>query len=278
MFSKKMAIIFGVTAMLIISIVVLIVIRQRYESTVGGAAVGLSIVAPFQDVFVGTIRFSRNVWRYYFSLVSAARENDHLRKQLRRIISENNQCKEVLLANQRLRRLLNFHKEIKAHTFAAEVIAQDPSTWFRTIVIDKGSSDNVEPNMPVVMPEGIVGQVVNVSLDYSKVLLINDPNSAVDALCQRTRARGIVRGGINEKCDFEYVLRKDDVRVGDIVVSSGLDGVYPKGLRIGRVSRVIKRNSGIFQAVEVEPYVNFNKLEEVLVVVNASRHQMARMK
>ena len=132
--------------------------------------------------------------------------------------------------------------------------------------------------MPVVVPEGVVGQVVDVSVGYSKVLLLIDPNSAIDALCQRTRARGIIKGGSNKKCAFEYVLRKNDVRVGDVILSSGLDGVYPKGIRIGRVSSVVKRNSGIFQTVEVEPYVNFDKLEEVLVVTQASHHQMARVK
>ncbi len=278
MFSKKVLIIAGVTIMLIVSIVLLAATRQHHATTSRGGAIGIFLVAPFQDAFISTIRFTRNVWRHYFSLVTTAKENDVLKRQLRQVVSENHGHKEVLLANQRLRRLLNFHEEIQRRSFAAEVIAQDPSIWFRTIIIDKGSTDKVQRNMPVVVPEGVVGQVVDVSVGYSKVLLLIDPNSAIDALCQRTRARGIIKGGSNKKCAFEYVLRKNDVRVGDVILSSGLDGVYPKGIRIGRVSSVVKRNSGIFQTVEVEPYVNFDKLEEVLVVTQASHHQMARVK
>lgn len=278
MFSKKVLIIAGITIMLIVSIVLLAATRQRHETTSRGGAAGIFIVAPIQDAFISTTRFVRNVWRHYFSLVTTAKENELLQRQLRQAVSENHRYREVLLANQRLRRLLNFHEEIQRQTFAAEVIAQDPSTWFRTVIIDKGVSDNVQRSMSVVVPEGVVGQVVDVSLGYAKVLLIIDPNSAIDALCQRTRARGIVKGGADKKCDFEYVLRKDDVRVGDVIISSGLDGVYPKGIRIGRVSSVVKRNAGIFQSVEIDPYVNFDKLEEVLVVTDTPHHQGAQKK
>lgn len=277
MFSKKMAIIFGVTAMLIVSIVILSATRQSRDVAAGGGAAGIFIVAPFQDAFTSMVRFSRDVWNQYFSLVSTAEENRVLKKQLRQVISDNNQYEEVSLANQRLRRLLNFHKEVQIEGFAAEVVARDPSVWFQTVIIDKGTKDKVRRNMPVVVSEGIVGQVVDVSTGYAKVLLIIDPNSSIDALCQRTRARGIVKGAVGKQCDFEYVLRTDDVKVGDVLISSGLDGVYPKGVRIGRVASVVKNSADIFQSVGVEPYVNFDKLEEVLVVTNASRPQATQI-
>lgn len=273
MFSKKMAIIFGVTAMFIVSIVFLSATRQSRDATASGGAIGIFIVAPFQDAFISTVRFSRNVWNQYFFLVSTAKENRILKKQLRQVISQNNQYAEIALANQRLRRLLNFHEKIKTDAFAAEVVARDPSAWFQTVIIDKGGTDKVERNMPVVVSEGVVGQVVDVAPDYAKVLLIIDPNSSIDALCQRTRARGIVKGAVGKQCDFEYVLKTDDVKEGDVLISSGLDGVYPKGIRIGRVSSVIKNNADIFQSVGVEPYVDFDKLEEVLVITNSSRPQ-----
>jgi rod shape-determining protein MreC len=118
----------------------------------------------------------------------------------------------------------------------------------------------------VVIPEGIVGVVIEASGRFAKVLLLTDPNSAVDALVQHTRARGIVKGGGADYCVFDYVLRKHEISVGDMVVSSGLDGVFPKGLRIGRISEIVRQNAGIFQKVSVTPYVDFDILEEVFVI------------
>ena len=120
---------------------------------------------------------------------------------------------------------------------------------------------------PVVVAEGIVGQVMDVSDRYAKVLLLIDQDSAVDALVQRSRARGVIKGDDEGRCTFQYVLRKDDIGVGDIVVSSGLDGVFPKGLRVGHVSEVVRRNAGLFQDVVITSFVDFEKLEEVLVVL-----------
>ncbi|OQY59957.1 MAG: hypothetical protein B6245_03935 [Desulfobacteraceae bacterium 4572_88] len=133
----------------------------------------------------------------------------------------------------------------------------------------------LKKSVPVVIPEGVVGLVTDISTHYSKVLLLVDQNSAVDALVQRTRARGIIKGGTAGRCLFKYVLRKHDIVESDIVVSSGLDGVFPKGLRVGTVSNVTRRNSGIFQEVTVIPYVDFEKLEEVLVILNLPRYAPA---
>lgn len=259
------------TALLFASAVFLVVTSRRTTYPIGGGAAGILIVAPLQDAFVSSARFVKQVWRHYFFLISTAETNDSLRAELRRLVAENNQCKEIEMSNQRLRMLLDFQKEFDIQAFAAEVIARDPSGWFKTIIIDKGSVDGVQKRMPVVISSGVVGQVVEVSLNYSKVLLVIDTNSAVDALCQRTRARGIVKGAAEDKCDFIYVSRTSDVSVGDTVISSGLDGIYPKGLPLGRVSGVNKKEFGLFQAIDIEPYVNFEKLEEVLVVLNRTQ-------
>ncbi|MDY6906055.1 MAG: rod shape-determining protein MreC [Thermodesulfobacteriota bacterium] len=276
MFSRKMLVIAGVTGLLIVSIVSLTVTSRRSTYPVSGGSAGIFVVAPFQDILTSSARSLRDVWRHYFFLVSTAQQNGRLKQQVRRLEAENKQFSEIARSNKRLRELLNFHEALDMKTFAAEVVARDPSGWFETVIIDKGGTDGVTRSMPVVVPEGIVGQVVDVSPYYSKVLLIIDPNSAVDALCQRTRARGVVKGGAGGRCDYKYVLRKNDVRIGDVVISSGLDQIYPKGLRVGHVSGVIKRNAGIFQTVEVEPFVNFDKLEEVLVVLNATQYEFPK--
>ncbi|UCE51130.1 MAG: rod shape-determining protein MreC [Desulfobacterales bacterium] len=274
MFSKKMVLIVGVIVLITVNIIVLSATTKSYPAF-GLGHLALSFVAPFQEFVTRSIRFIRGIWENYFFLVSVSQENLHLKKSLNHAIQKNNQMQETELANIRLRSLLNFQKAITNRVIAAEVIGKDPSAWFKTIIIDKGKADGLKRWLPVVVAQGITGQVIEISNHYSKVILIIDRNSAVDALVQRSRARGIIKGTLADQCRFEFVLQKHDVRIGDIVVASGFDGVYPKGLRIGWVSDVIKRDAEIFQEITVTPYVDFEKLEEVLIVLNPQRHEFA---
>jgi len=271
MFSKKMVMIVCAVALIVVNIIILSVNSSRYPSY-GSGRTAIFFIAPFQKTVAQSVQFLKNIWGHYFFLVSVAKENDNLKKAINQATDKNNKYREVEISNFRLRNLLNFRKTMTNKVLVAEVIGQDPSPWFKTIIIDKGKSDGVEKGLPVVVPEGIAGQVIDISHNYSKVLLIIDQNSAVDALVQRTRDRGLVKGQSNGRCFFKYVLRKHDIKVGDTVVSSGLDGVFPKGLRVGYVSEIVKRNSGIFQEVTVTPYVDFEKLEEVLVVLDPPKH------
>jgi rod shape-determining protein MreC len=268
MFSKKMVLIVGGIVLITVN-VILLSITSKSRSTLGGGRVGLSFVAPFQELVTRSVRFTRGVWRHYFFLVSTAQENDILKKMLNESIEKNNQWHEIELANTRLRNLLNFQKEPNNRVVAAEVIGKDPSGWFKTVIIDKGKAEGLQKGLPVVLPQGIVGQVIEVSSHYSKVMLIIDRNSAVDALVQRSRARGIIKGASADQCRFEFVLRKHDVQIGDTVIASGLDGVYPKGLRIGRVSDLSERKSDIFYDITVAPFVDYETLEEVLVILRS---------
>ncbi|MGD9106911.1 MAG: rod shape-determining protein MreC [Desulfobacterales bacterium] len=272
MFSKKMVMIVVVIVSIAVNIIVLSVSNRRYQSY-GPGQIAISLIAPFQEAVSRSIRFIKDIWAYYFFLVQTAKENDNYKKALSHEVERNNLYNELKLSNTRLRNLLNFQKIITDKVIAAEVIGKDPSPWFKTIIINKGKNDGVKKGSAVVIPEGIVGQVAEVSVHNSKVLLIIDHNSAVDALVQRSRARGIIKGGFGGQCVFKYVLRKKGVAVGDTVVSSGLDGVFLKGLPIGQVSGVVKPNSGIFQEVTVAPSVDFEKLEEVLVVLNPEKHK-----
>jgi len=275
MFSKKTVVIAGVIVLIAINIVILSISSKGRPTPYGIGSVAIFFVAPFQSAVTHSARFVRNMWTHYFFLVSAAKENDDLKISYGRATEKINQLKEIEHSNLRLRNLLNFQETQSVNALAAEVIAKDPSPWFKSIIIDKGRADGIEKGRPAVIAEGIVGQVVEVSPHHSKVLLVTDRNSAVDALVQRTRSRGVVKGESTELCQLQYVLRKHDIRVGDIVISSGLDGVFPKGLRIGRISGVVRPNSGIFQEVDITPYVDFEKLEEVLVILDQSIHDPA---
>ena len=261
----------GVIVLIAVNIILLSVSNRRYQSFAPGR-IAISLIAPFQEAVSRSIRFVKDIWIHYFFLIETAKENDNYKNALRHSVEKNNLYKELNLSNARLRSLLDFQKTITSKVIAAEVIGKDPSPWFKTIMINKGKDDGVKKGSAVVSPEGIVGQVAAVSAHNSKVLLIIDPNSAVDALVQRSRARGIIKGEFANRCVFNYVLRKKEIKVGDTVVSSGLDGVFLKGLPVGQVSDVVKPNSGIFQEVTVIPCVDFEKLEEVLIVLNPEKH------
>ena len=274
MFSKKMVMIVGVIVLITANIIILSASSRSYSSYYEPGRIAISLIAPFQEIVTRSIRFVKSIWNHYFFLVTAAKESDRFKEALSQAIEKNNQYKELELSNIRLRELLNFQKTITKRVLAAEVIGKDPSPWFKTIIIDKGKDDRVEKGMAVVIPNGVVGQVIDASAHYSKVLLIIDHNSSVDALVQRTRARGIIKGEAAGRCIFKYVLRKHDVEIGDRVISSGLDEVFPKGLAIGQVSSVTKPDAGIFQEVAVTPCVDFEKLEEVLVVLNPLKQKI----
>ncbi len=263
MFSKKTVMIVAVIIVIAVNITVVFVSGRR-----SNGYISVSFMAPFQETVTKSGRFVRDIWYHYFFLVSVAKTNDNLKKALSRAIEKDNQCNEARLSNVRIRRLLDFRETIAGKILAAEIIGKDPSPWFKSIIIDKGAKDGIEKGLPVLVPEGTVGMVTDVSPNYSKVLLIIDQNSSVDALVQDSRAWGIIRGKSSSQCVFKYVLRKHEIREGDTVVSSGLDGVFPKGVRVGEISKVTKHKTGaIFQEVFVTPYVDFEKLEEVLIIL-----------
>ena len=228
--------------------------------------IAVQITAPFQKLFMGTITMARNIWSGYFCLVETHRENALLRKRIDLLKLENSRYQELLLANQRLHALLNFQQNTDEPLLPARVIGWDSSGLFKSITIDKGEHDGLTVNMPVVNAEGVVGRVVSVSFDYSQVLLITDQNSAVDGLVQRSRGRGTLRGRGSSECYFDYVIKTCAIEAGDAIVTSGMGGVFPKGLHLGTVTKIKDARTKLFKDVRVAPAVDFSKLEEVLIV------------
>lgn len=225
------------------------------------------ITSPFQKAIKLSTKSVKTLWFNYVFLINLKNENAALKETIETLTRENIELKEALIANTRLRKLLHFKEKFKTPMMPAEVIAYDPSMWFKTVLIDKGSKDGVAKNMAVVTSGGIVGRIMEVSRSTSKLLLITDHRSAVDAIVQRTRAKGILVGKVDDRCLLKYVFRADDVKVRDRIISSGLGGIFPKGLPLGHISRVSKNVCGMFQNVEVAPSVAFTKLEEVFIVV-----------
>lgn len=236
----------------------------------------IEIISPVQRLVTQSIKTTEEFWLNYFYLVNVRHENRQLKSELDALRMENSNYRELLSTHERLRELLCFRNSVNLPVIAARVIARDPTGWFKSALIDKGTRSGVILNMPVVNASGVVGRVVSVSPNYAKVLLIIDQNSAVDCLVQRSRQRGIVKGLSEHTCKLDYVVKSTDVKPEDVLVTSGLGGVFPKGLPVGCVLNVKEMSGKLFSDIEVRPYVDFSKLEEVLVILRGeepSKHQ-----
>jgi len=227
----------------------------------------VEVTAPFQRFIMKSVKFTEGLWLSYFDLLDLRNENVRLKRQVDTFRMENDRYRELVATHQRLRELLQFKNTIDWPVLAAQVIGRDPTGWFESVIIDKGKTSGLKVNMPVVNAVGVVGQLVSVSPNYAKVLLIIDQNSAVDCLIQRSREKGIVKGLSPNTCKLDYVVKTGDVAPGDLVVSSGVGGAYPKGLPVGEVVEVKDIPWELFKDIKVRPMVDFAKLEELLVIL-----------
>jgi rod shape-determining protein MreC len=227
----------------------------------------IEVTVPIERLFQRTVAWTEDFWSNYFFLVNVRRENTALKREVDALKVENSRYREQLFTYDRLKALLQFKQSLNIPAVAAQVIGLDPTGWFKSVIIDKGTSAEISMDMPVVNASGVVGRVVSVSPHYAKILLLIDQNSAVDSLIQRSRDRGMVRGLGRETCSLDYMIKTSDVQEGDKVVTSGLGGVYPKGIPIGQVIHVEDSPGDLFKHITVKPAVDFSRLEEVLVIL-----------
>ncbi|NIA04738.1 MAG: rod shape-determining protein MreC [Proteobacteria bacterium] len=221
---------------------------------------------PFLKVVSGTTRYFSKFTDKYLALVHVREENKRLWKELQSCRASAYRNREAVATNVRLRKLLDFKEKANLPMVSAQVIGKDPSLWFRTVVIDRGTSDGVMKGMPVVTDAGIVGQIFSVSPNYAKVLLAIAPSSALDVLLQKSRVRGILKGTGSLTCKLDYVLKTVNVAKGDYIVTAGYGGLFPTGLPVGVVTKVVKKPRGMFQEIEVTPAVDFLTLEDVQIL------------
>lgn len=226
----------------------------------------VQITAPVQSAIAWCISTGWSTLQDYLLLIEVRQNNEQLAQQNRRLLNEIASYREMVLENERLKKLVKFSNETPGRKTMARVIARDITPNFKSIRINKGSDHGVKRGMAAITHEGIVGRIIRVSSGYSDVLTLLDSSSAVDALVQRNRSRGIIEGTSRTNLAMKYLRRTDDIRVGDVVISSGTGGLFPKGLVIGKVVEVKKETWGITQEVEVFPNVDFSKLEEVIVI------------
>jgi rod shape-determining protein MreC len=207
----------------------------------------------------------RNGWSGYLDLRRVRDENAGLRQALQSLEVRLQEEHALAQRTDNLRQLLELKERSGLETVAAEIIAGPASPEFRTMTIDKGSSDGLEANMAVISPAGVVGRVILSSLGAAKVQLLIDRNAAAGALIERTRVQGVVTGVGDGSLRMEYVPGLAEVKPGDLVVTSGIDGIYPKGFVIGTIDSV-DRGPGSYHEIVVKPAVDVTRLEEVLVV------------
>lgn len=257
----------GAFLTLFIILIVTTVGRQEFSAP---HKLAFEVLGTAQYVITRTTSGLRNIWRNYTALINVREENARLREELKKHKAINNEYREAVATNVRLAKLLEMKEKIQAPSITAEIIGVDPSQWFKTIIIDRGSSDGIKPGMPAVTAEGVVGQVTSTAPDFAKVLLAIDPNSAIDGLIQETRVKGIIKGG-GAGFRMDYVLKNNEVKKGDRIVTSGIGGIFPKGVPIGTVSLVEKSDRGMFQEIEIEPAADFSQLEFLIIVMKTDQ-------
>jgi rod shape-determining protein MreC len=226
------------------------------------------ILSPFQNFFTHTIQTVSDGIGHYFFLVDTARENDQLKLEVQRLISEKNQLVERVASQKRLSKLMAYEDDWKKKAVVASVIGRGATQWSKVVVINKGTQSGLSDHLAVVTDAGVIGQIIHAGLNTSTVLLIVDGRSAVDALFQGSRISGVVVGSGEDQCHLKFVPNTADVKVGDYVLSSGLGGIFPKGLIIGKVSQVSRKKQGLFQDITLIPSSDLSRLEEVLVLLS----------
>jgi len=252
------------TLLLVFTVLSLSLKRSPALRKVQGLVVVLTAPGLEGLSYVG--RSAKQLWLDYFYLVGVRRQNAELLRQLEEYKQRGVRFEEAEQALTRLEVLLDLKRQVALPVIGARVIAYDPTLWSRSAIIDQGKVHGVKEGLPVLAPQGIVGRIVEVYPEYSKVMLIVDRKSSADAMVQRTRVRGMLKGKGGNRAALEFVPKSADVQVGDLVLASGLVGLYPKGLVFGKVTAANKKNPGVFQEIEVTPNVDLSTLEEVLVV------------
>ena len=227
----------------------------------------LFLMSPVINVTAVTVSSVSRVWADYVDLRNLREESLRLTREAAVLQRRISYLEEQALETQRLQGLLAMREVSRAEFLAARVVGKDATNWFKTVLIDRGSLAGIRRNLPVVAPDGLVGRVVEVTPTAAKVQLITDPVSAAGGLIQRTRVTGIVSGSLGAGLKVRYLPLMADIVIGDEVVTSGMGGVFPKGIPLGRVIAAERRSGALFQEATLAPKVDLSRLEEVLVLM-----------
>lgn len=221
---------------------------------------------PLQKVLLGGQDVVSDVWSGYINLVGAKAQNAQLQKRVTALEEDKQRLEEELRLNSRLREILDYKEALPYSTTASGIAGFNMELWSRTVTINKGSAEGIENDRAVISPLGVVGRTISVNNHASKVLLTTDLRSNIDVLVERSRVKGVIEGDGKESLVLKYVRQVDDVEPGDRILTSGISGVFPKGLVVGEVVKIEKSRDNFFKHIEVRPRADIMRIEEVLVV------------
>jgi len=264
----------GVFFVLLFTITLLITLQVRSPGRRQVGWVGDAVAAALTQLQVGLAHVADTGWRWWSALNEIGQlrvENARLRLQIERQRRELAVGEESTAENKRLRRLLAFQPRANRPTVAARVVSRDPSRWFTTLTIDRGARAGLRTNDVVVTAEGLVGRLMEVYPGAARVLLVSDPRSAIGVLVQRTREASVAEGLGQPTLRLKYLSREVETKPGDVIVTSGLGGSVPRGVRLGTVRAVMRPAGALFQEAEVAPDATLARLEEVLVLLSGTR-------
>ncbi len=262
------------TALLIASL--FIFIAFGHNTTFAGKSRGafLEITSPVFELVDSLFDKAVSIWDRYIYLKDLKEENEELKKHLGRISSKYDNLKTLYIEtekkNQRLEEMLGFTMTAPYTLLPARVIGSDPAPYSSAIIIDKGKENGVLQDLPVMSISGIVGIVLNVSDRSSTVMLLDDRRSRIAVTLQGDRTRGVLEGSTDGTVHLSFVDRKAKVKTGDVVVTSGMGSIFPKGLLVGRIAEAKRPKYGLFQDIVVAPKVNLKSVEEVLIIIKSN--------
>lgn len=240
---------------------------MTYQSKKGHLIAGNFLVDFLNNTHLTIQSFTDTLKSPFKKMTLREEENRKLKKQIDELLLERGKYHETFLENRRLKDLLRLMEEKTGFSASARIIARGPDNWINTMVLNKGLKHGVEKDMSAVTPKGLAGKIFNVSDSFSHILLITDINFSASVRLQDSRKEGILSGTGSKKCILKYIPYEEEVKTGDIVITSGLDSLFPPGIPIGYVSIVDNKGSGgHFQYIEVIPFQDDTKIEEVLIV------------
>lgn len=255
------------TALLLAFVLMTLQVRSGNSVALFAKQILLTSISPFLRVAAKSFDITATVWNEYVDLRRVRRDNQLLKEEVRQLRTEVGELRETALEHARLSHLLQLGNRVGTEAIVARVIGKDTTNWFRTILINAGADRGIQRHMTVVTREGLVGRVVDVAALASRVQLITDPESAVGVLIERSRTIGVAAGSQGGVIQIKYLPLMADVAVDDRIITSGMGGIFPKGIPVGKVVRSSRpRNGTLFQLIEAQPHADFSRLEEVLVL------------
>lgn len=265
--TKSKHLLITLSSIVLVSLLLVTINIRHDKSSLFLESVVVWFFSPVQSLLTNTVETVSETLNYYFFLVGVSRENERLLLEIDRLSQEKNELLEKNKYLERIEKLVGNIGKNQRTIITAKIIGRDATQWSKMVFIDKGTNHQVKENLVVMTDAGIVGHVIHVSTKTSKVLLITDSRSAVDSLFQETRGTGVTVGTGQDACKMKFVPIEANVSIGDRIVSSGLGGIFPKGLMVGVVVDVVKKRQDLFQNITVAPSADLSQMEEVAVVL-----------